>query len=184
VNDKVGDRFKANNRVADATLSWAGGSRKVHFEDRAALQSFDLPKVSTPFIRLTINSVYKGNRFADTSISEVVIYGHPAAGTAPSAPTGGIATPAWVICVAAYDGKEQAEARAKKLREIGGFPAGVLWIPDYASLSGAKKWLAYAGPVPYGDRPAAESLLSKVKGWGIDAYAIKVDTSPGREEFR
>jgi hypothetical protein len=96
--------------------------------------------------------------------------------------TGLIIGPLWVICSGAYDKKSQAEARAGELRRLG-VDAGVLWIPDYGSFSGAEFWLAYAGPVDYGSKSKAQSLLRKVKTDDPKAYGLKLDSTGPREAF-
>lgn len=96
--------------------------------------------------------------------------------------TGLIIGPLWVICSGAYDKKSQAEVRAGELRRLG-VDAGVLWIPDYGSFSGAEFWLAYAGPVDYGSKSKAQSLLRKVKTDDPKAYGLKLDSTGPREAF-
>jgi len=95
----------------------------------------------------------------------------------------GLSVPCWVVCAGAIPTREPAEAQASDLSSKG-FNTGVLWIPDYGSLSGAKYWLVYVGPVPYSDRAGAEALLRKVQRVNTDAYLIKIDTSGPRETIR
>ena len=95
-----------------------------------------------------------------------------------------IKIPCWVICLVATPEKGEAEKEAEKFRRQG-YPTGVLWIPDYLSisLSGNQMWLAYAGPVSYDNRTEAESLLKKIKPLVSSAYAVKIDQSGKNEAF-
>ncbi|MFO0415105.1 MAG: SPOR domain-containing protein [Bacteroidota bacterium] len=51
----------------------------------------------------------------------------------------------YIINVAAVKTEQQANSKVKEL-EKNGYEAGYLWIPDYASLSGAKLYSVYVGP--------------------------------------
>jgi len=96
--------------------------------------------------------------------------------------TGLIRGPVWVICAGATKSESGARQTAAKLRTKG-LDADVLWIPDYGSLSGAKSWLIWVGPVDYGDRPAADALVAKVSTVVKDAYGLKLDASGPREKL-
>jgi hypothetical protein len=51
----------------------------------------------------------------------------------------------YIINVAAVKTEKDAISKAKEL-EKNGYESGYLWIPDYASLSGAKMYSVYVGP--------------------------------------
>ncbi len=87
-----------------------------------------------------------------------------------------------MICVTASTDKADTLAKAKELRGKG-FDSDVLWIPDYGSMSGAESWLAFVGPVAYGDRPEAEKLLDRVQQTEPKSYALKLDNKGPREAF-
>lgn len=86
----------------------------------------------------------------------------------------------WVVACEAEETREEAQRAASRWSSRG-FPSGVLWIPDYSSLSDARLWLAYVGPWEYGDRAAVKSTLEQVKRYYGEAYGIKVDQSGRRE---
>lgn len=51
----------------------------------------------------------------------------------------------YIINVAAANTEQQAKNKMKELKNQG-YNAGYLWIPDYASLSGAQLYCVYIGP--------------------------------------
>jgi translation initiation factor IF-1 len=51
----------------------------------------------------------------------------------------------YILNIAAVSTSDEAELKAKELKKKG-YNAGYLWIPDYASLSGAKFYSVYIGP--------------------------------------
>lgn len=86
----------------------------------------------------------------------------------------------WVIACEAEESERLARQKANRWQSRG-FSAGVLWIPDYSSLSGAKLWLTYVGPWDYSDKSAVKSTLSRVTPYFRNAYGIKIDQSGKRE---
>lgn len=108
----------------------------------------------------------------------------PAAGSSglPAVAVGGetVIQKSWIICVNASPSRHEAEAKLRRL-QASGFPVGVLWIPDYGSLSEKPLWLAYVGPVPYGDRETARKLRRRVQASIRSAYAVKLDRRGPRE---
>lgn len=98
--------------------------------------------------------------------------------------SGGLGGARWVIACEA-ESTEAAAQRAAARWSARGLEAGVLWIPDYSSLSGAKLWLTYVGPFDYADREAVRSALrDRVLPYYGEAYGIKVDQSGRRETLR
>jgi hypothetical protein len=89
----------------------------------------------------------------------------------------------WAISIGSGPNKDAAEKLPELYYRLG-LPTGVLWIPDYGSLSGAKLWLAYVGPVPYANREQARQLLAQVKVYDKSAYCIKVSKTGKRETLR
>ena len=71
-----GARFSENERVRDAVITFANGSRKViHLADTNDLQYFDVAPTATRSVRLTIESVYPGTRWSDAAIGEIRVWG-------------------------------------------------------------------------------------------------------------
>jgi hypothetical protein len=97
-----------------------------------------------------------------------------------SEPGPGRSMPCWVVCVGVCGSRPEAERLAETYRARG-FSTGSLWIPDYGSLSGARMWLTFIGPIPYVDRTAARGLLLRVREFVPDAYVIKLAQSGPRE---
>ncbi|MEM7602288.1 MAG: CHAT domain-containing protein, partial [Verrucomicrobiota bacterium] len=112
--------------------------------------------------------------------------------TAPSASTGVTTTSVvrpggesqWIIACQADKSKASAEKYAAQWRARG-LPAGVLWIPDYGSLSGAEYWLTYVGPWDYADGKSVPSqiLKTRVKPHYGAAFGIRLDQTERREQF-
>lgn len=89
----------------------------------------------------------------------------------------------WVVAIHTRSTRQEAEQFAREFASEG-LPTGVLWIPDFASMSGVHRWLAYVGPVPYENRPLAHQYLLRVQRRVPEAYALKADGRGQREEFR
>lgn len=69
-------RWKNNPRIKTAEIQLSNGLiQTAHFEDRMALQFVEL-RNQTPaeWMKLVIKELYKGERFEDTSISEIKIF--------------------------------------------------------------------------------------------------------------
>ena len=116
---------------------------------------------------------------AASSLPSTATATHPAArgDTLPSR------DPMWVLAVGASPSQSEAEKEISHYRSYG-FRTGVLWIPDYSSLSGAQMWLEYVGPYGYADFEAARTDLARLKRYRASAYGIKVDHSGRRETLR
>jgi len=77
VNDEYGDRWTNNNRIKKGTLVFSNGTKKtVTFDiDKREMQYVELdPPVSTFFLKLEIDEVFRGEKFNDTCISEIEVY--------------------------------------------------------------------------------------------------------------
>ena len=73
---KDASTWQNNNRVKSCTLSFSDGqSKTVILDDTMDMIEidFDTP-VDTEYIRLTINSIYKGNKWDDTAITYIGAY--------------------------------------------------------------------------------------------------------------
>ncbi|MBM4367443.1 MAG: protein kinase [Deltaproteobacteria bacterium] len=103
-----------------------------------------------------------------------------ATASAGNAASSAIALPGWIICIGAFNTRSEAQAQASKFAREGIPDTGVLWIPDYGSLSGAKMWLAYSGPIPQADVRGARARLSQVQRIMRDAYGLLLDKGPPR----
>lgn len=70
------DVYYKNNRPRQITISYDGGSQAFLLQDlRGQFQICEFPQpVDTTFIRITIDSVYKGANYDDCCIAEVEVY--------------------------------------------------------------------------------------------------------------
>jgi hypothetical protein len=89
-----------------------------------------------------------------------------------------------VVSVGAFPDAATADAFIAKASTEGHGGLSKLWILDYPSLSGRPLFVVYDGPIPYADRTAAQARVMAARTWVPGAYAVKVDTVPGREEIR
>ncbi len=84
----------------------------------------------------------------------------------------------WVVACEVFDSQTTASATASELAILTNAETGILWIPDWSTLSGYNGWLAYLGPFEE-EAWAAEAaclLLWKYP----DVYAINVGVTGGR----
>lgn len=93
----------------------------------------------------------------------------------------GLTTPAFIIAASAWETEKQARGQRDELRAKG-YQAGYLWIPDYESLSGAKRFVAFVGP--FATRAACKKQLAVYRKVNPDAYGVLVAHKPGRVEVR
>lgn len=86
----------------------------------------------------------------------------------------------YIINVAAYNKESQAKAKASELKK-NGISSGHLWIPDYASLSGAQLYSVYIGPffTQYDCEVATEEYRKKHPG----AYGVLVSQDRKRVQI-
>jgi hypothetical protein len=75
--DDFGDLYVMNNRVKTATLEFSDGtSLPIELKDRPNEETVVLPEPkTTSWVKLTVNSIYKGSKWNDLAISEL----HPLA---------------------------------------------------------------------------------------------------------
>ncbi len=97
---------------------------------------------------------------------------------------GAIATPSWIVSLAAFEDAAQADAFIVRAELEGHGPLSRLWIPDWPSLSGRPFFAVYAGPYSYDDRGDIRRKVDEARAWAAGAYAVKLDLVPGREELR
>ena len=84
----------------------------------------------------------------------------------------------WVVACEVFDNQTTASATASELAILTNVETGILWIPDWSTLSGYNGWLVYLGPFEE-EAWAAEAaclLLWKYP----DVYAIHVGSAGGR----
>lgn len=75
-----GRQFLENGRVHTLLIDAGGRRFTVELLDVANSQAVDLPEpVLTSTIRLTIETIYEGDRYPDVALSELEVYGLPAA---------------------------------------------------------------------------------------------------------
>ena len=107
----------------------------------------------------------------------------PRSGSTPTPePPSGLSLPAWIILAGAYNTESEAAERARSLRGAG-WDADYLWIPDYGSLSGARMFAAFVGPVPHSRTEDAQRLLRELSREASGTYGLKLALSGPRVEL-
>jgi eukaryotic-like serine/threonine-protein kinase len=87
-------------------------------------------------------------------------------------------TPSWIVMAGSYTTERDARARVSELKRLG-FDAAHLWIPDYGSLSGERRWAAFVGPAL--NTTASRRLIRELRRFEHDAYGLKLDKLGKRE---
>ncbi|MBQ6630973.1 MAG: discoidin domain-containing protein [Romboutsia sp.] len=74
---KSEDLYMKNNRVKKITLEFSDGKKQVHelLDNNMDYQTIDVGGVNTNSVKVIIEEVYKGNKYSDTCISEISMYG-------------------------------------------------------------------------------------------------------------
>lgn len=90
-------------------------------------------------------------------------------------------TPSWIVMAGSYVTDSEAGRRASELRRLG-FDAAVLWIPDYGSLSGSKRWAAFVGPAV--SERDGRRLLRELQRFQHDAYGLRLDREARRATLK
>lgn len=152
---------------SDLQSAMSGAQRDLFLRLKADSGLYEALRLAAPF-RLVSNTI-RGTPRPESSNS-----------TLPGPDRGA----KWIIACEVEKERDAAETHAARWRARG-LSAGVLWIPDYKSLSGANYWLAFVGPWDYasGKVKPAEILKSRVKPHYPSAYGIRLDQTPGREVF-
>lgn len=86
----------------------------------------------------------------------------------------------YIVNVAAVKTESQAIAKATKLKNTGN-SSGYLWIPDYASLSGAQFYSVYIGP--YSTQYDCEVATEEYRKIHPDAYGLLVSQDRKRVQI-
>jgi len=70
--DELGDLYKMNNRIENATVELSDGSKlPIHFDDVPAAAVIKLPEAKRcEWFKVTVDSVYKGSKWNDLAVSE------------------------------------------------------------------------------------------------------------------
>jgi hypothetical protein len=70
--DELGDLYKMNNRIENATVEFSDGSKlPIHFDDVPAAAVIKLPAAKRcEWFKVTVDSVYKGSKWNDLAVSE------------------------------------------------------------------------------------------------------------------
>jgi hypothetical protein len=87
----------------------------------------------------------------------------------------------YILNVAAIKDESLANIKAEELRKQG-YSAGYLWIPDYASLSGAKFYSVYIGP--YYSQSECEIATDEYRKMHPEAYGLLVSQEHKRVEIK
>ncbi len=75
-DNKDAEHFFGNNRIKRSIIEFSDGShRLINLEDTRQMQYINIIPKSTSSVRLYIDRVYKGDKWNDTAISEIKIYG-------------------------------------------------------------------------------------------------------------
>jgi tetratricopeptide (TPR) repeat protein len=75
--DELGDLYKMNNRIENATVEFSDGTKMpLHFADvpEAAIITLPAPK-QCEWFKVTVDSVYKGTKWNDLAVSEFHVLG-------------------------------------------------------------------------------------------------------------
>jgi hypothetical protein len=76
-NDQYGDRFTGNSRVRSVNIQTNENEAIQHtFQDNRSLQYAPVQKTNVTQLRIAITDVYPGERWDDTNISELEIWGY------------------------------------------------------------------------------------------------------------
>jgi hypothetical protein len=86
----------------------------------------------------------------------------------------------YILNVAAVNTNNEAELKSKELTRKG-YSAGFLWIPDYASLSGAKLYSVYIGP--FATQYECEVATDKYKKLFPGSYGLLVSQDNKRVQI-
>lgn len=75
---EYGNLFEKNNRVQDATVTYSNGtSIGFPLSDSLEFQTIQAPSNQVvEWARITIKSVYKGRKYDDTCISDIIVHGY------------------------------------------------------------------------------------------------------------
>ena len=75
--DELGDLYKMNNRIENATVEFSDGSKMpIHFDDVPNATVITLPAAKTvAWFKVTVDSVYKGSKWNDLAMSEFHVLG-------------------------------------------------------------------------------------------------------------
>ena len=77
-HDKLHDPevFYDNNRLKKATVGFSNGEEvRLEFSDARGLQMRDVAPVTTTFVRIVIDEVYPGEKYDDTCLAEIQVWG-------------------------------------------------------------------------------------------------------------
>jgi len=86
----------------------------------------------------------------------------------------------YIVCVTAVKSEEKAKSSCDELKKKG-HQAGYLWIPDYASLSGAKLFSVYLGP--YSTQYDCEVATDEYRKDHPEAYGLLVSQEHKRVQI-
>ena len=84
----------------------------------------------------------------------------------------------WVVACEVFDNQSAASATASELAILTNAETGILWIPDWPTLSGYNGWLVYLGPFEEESRAAEAACLLLWKY--PDIYAIYAGSTGSR----
>jgi hypothetical protein len=88
--------------------------------------------------------------------------------------------PVYIVCATAVQTEVEAQKEVQKLNKQG-YAAGYLWIPNYASLSGAKYYSVFIGPFDY--QSDCEVATENYKKVNKSAYGLLVSQENTRVQI-
>ncbi len=84
----------------------------------------------------------------------------------------------WVVACEVFDSQTTASSAASELAILTNVETGILWIPDWPTLSGYNGWLVYLGP--FQEELMAAEVACLLLWKYPDVYAIHVGSTGGR----
>ncbi|MCK5842605.1 MAG: hypothetical protein KAH31_10580 [Candidatus Sabulitectum sp.] len=78
----------------------------------------------------------------------------------------------WIFSCEVLPDSASAEHQATELQQVMDIETGILWIPDWPSLSGYEGWLVYAGPYYWLEDPDLQRATEDLLKLYPDAYLI------------
>lgn len=89
----------------------------------------------------------------------------------------------WIVSCEVLPDSASAEFRATELQQSSYIDTGILWIPDWQSLSGFQGWLVYAGPYYWLEDPDLQRATEDLLKLYPDAYLIFAGSEFERNTF-
>ncbi len=89
----------------------------------------------------------------------------------------------WIVSCEVLPDSASAEHQSTELQQAFDIETGILWIPDWQSLSGFQSWLVYAGPYYWLEDPDLQRATEDLLELYPDAYLIFAGSEFERNTF-